>query len=58
MITKFQILFNRTRQAVITGELVEIIVSFFVTMSAESLSNARLTDWCCCVGRWLNVNCQ
>lgn len=25
MITKFQILFNRTRQAVITGELVEII---------------------------------
>lgn len=25
MINKFQILFNRTRQAVITGELVEII---------------------------------
>jgi len=25
MITRFQILFNRTRQAVITGELVEII---------------------------------
>jgi hypothetical protein len=25
MITKYQILFNRTRQAVITGELVEII---------------------------------
>ena len=25
MISKFQILYNRTRQAVITGELVEII---------------------------------
>jgi len=25
MISKYQILFNRTRQAVITGELVEII---------------------------------
>jgi len=25
MITRYQILFNRTRQAVITGELVEII---------------------------------
>ena len=28
MINKFQILFNRTRQAVITGELVEIITGY------------------------------
>jgi F-type H+-transporting ATPase subunit gamma len=35
MITKFQILFNRTRQAVITGELVEII-----TGAAASLSSS------------------
>jgi len=38
MINKFQILFNRTRQAVITGELVEIITgcvySNYVWMAA------------------------
>lgn len=28
MINRFQILFNRTRQAVITGELVEIITGY------------------------------
>lgn len=33
MIRKFQILFNRTRQAVITNELVEIITG--ATASAE-----------------------
>ena len=33
MINKFQILFNRTRQAVITGELVEIITG--ATASAD-----------------------
>lgn len=33
MINKYQILFNRTRQAVITGELVEIITG--ATASAD-----------------------
>ena len=33
MISKYQILFNRTRQAVITGELVEIITG--ATASAD-----------------------
>lgn len=30
MINRFQILFNRTRQAVITGELVEIITGYAI----------------------------
>jgi F-type H+-transporting ATPase subunit gamma len=34
MINRFQILFNRTRQAVITGELVEIITG--ATASEDS----------------------
>jgi F-type H+-transporting ATPase subunit gamma len=33
MISKFQILYNRTRQSVITGELVEIITG--ATASAD-----------------------
>jgi len=41
MINKFQILFNRTRQAVITGELVEIITgNHSIESIRESLANA------------------
>lgn len=42
MITKFQILFNRTRQAVITGELVEIITGGKISkylMSKDTIDN-------------------
>lgn len=52
MINRFQILYNRTRQAVITGELVEIIVSS-LSSRVQTTANHN-ADGCCCIGGGLD----
>ena len=42
MINRFQILFNRTRQAVITGELVEIITGYVPPLCSVRLFGLML----------------
>lgn len=52
MISRFTILYNRTRQAVITGELVEIITVSLVISVVLYYSNTHIG--CYCFGRYVD----